>query len=288
MTEESLYLRELARQVAEVYRAHPQARAAMITGSAAEGESDCYSDIDMSIYYADTLPTDEELLTGRAPNGFGEKNWTLGDRSAGTLIESYHRDGIEFQIIHSTLEATEQVFDIVWSGEEIGTPYNKAMSGLLECVPFYGEEIFTTWKERIAAYPDALAEASIKKYLSFTPLWGILDALERRDGIIWRQQILVETAHNLIGILAALNRLYFTTFQFKRTTRFCNQMAIAPPDFAARINALFTQSSTEAALSLCQLVEEIVTLVEQQMPQIDTTAAHKRIGMARQQWKIKR
>lgn len=286
MTGESIYLRERARQVADVYRTHPLARAAMITGSAAEGESDRYSDIDMSIYYAGALPTDEELLAGRVRNGFGEKNWTIGDRDGGTLIESYHRDGIEFQIIHSTLEATEKVFEIVWSGEEIGTPYNKAMSGLLECIPFYGEEIFADWKKRIAQYPDALAEASVKKYLNFTPLWGITDALKNRDGVIWRHQILVETAHNLIGVLAALNRLYFTPFQFKRTTRFCDRMTVAPPDLAARINALFTQSPAEAAVSARHLVEETVSLVERQMPQVDTTAARKRIGMARRRWEI--
>lgn len=288
MTEESIYLREKARQVAVVYGTHPQVRAAMITGSAAEGESDCYSDIDMSIYYADTLPTDEELIVRREQNGFGEKNWTLGDRDAGTLIESYHRDGIEFQIIHATLAATEQVFETVWSGSEIGTPYNKVMSGILECIPYSGEEIIARWKKRIADYPDSLAEASVKKYLNFTPVWGITEALDSRDGIIWRYQILVETAHNLIGVLAALNHLYFTSFQFKRTARFCRQMAFAPPDAATRINALLTQSPTDAALSTRQLVEETVALVERKMPHIETTAVRKRIGMARKKWEMPR
>ena len=59
MTSESAYLIELARRNLQPYLALPHLRAAMITGSAALGLSDRYSDIDMMIYY-DVLPDDEE------------------------------------------------------------------------------------------------------------------------------------------------------------------------------------------------------------------------------------
>jgi predicted nucleotidyltransferase len=50
MSQESQYLLAIAQQVAETYTAHPQAKAAMVTGSVAEENCDRYSDIDMSIY----------------------------------------------------------------------------------------------------------------------------------------------------------------------------------------------------------------------------------------------
>ena len=43
----------------------------------------------------------------------------------------------------------------------------------------------------------------------------------------------------LIAVLAGLNRLYFTTFQFKRTQRFIDEMDIKPDRLAQRIEALF-------------------------------------------------
>ena len=55
MTEFSRYLLDLASRKAEVYSALPGARAGMLSGSAAAGDSDGYSDIDMRIYY-DALP----------------------------------------------------------------------------------------------------------------------------------------------------------------------------------------------------------------------------------------
>jgi hypothetical protein len=39
---------------------------------------------------------------------------------------------------------------------------------------------------------------------------------------------------DIVGVLAALNRLYFSTFEFKRAGRFLSRLDIAPPDLAAR------------------------------------------------------
>ena len=64
MTPESEYLLNLARRNLQPYLKLPQLRAAMVTGSAALGLSDRYSDIDMTLYY-DALPTEEELNQAR-------------------------------------------------------------------------------------------------------------------------------------------------------------------------------------------------------------------------------
>ena len=61
------YLLALARRNAAVYATHLQVRAILLMGSAAEGQSDFFSDLDMAIYY-DELPSDEIGL-GVAPVG---------------------------------------------------------------------------------------------------------------------------------------------------------------------------------------------------------------------------
>lgn len=63
MIEDNIFLRHAKRNV-KAYTANPKVKAAMVTGSVAEGLCDEYSDIDMSIYYSD-LPTDEELQIAR-------------------------------------------------------------------------------------------------------------------------------------------------------------------------------------------------------------------------------
>jgi predicted nucleotidyltransferase len=52
----------LAKRNANIYLSHCAPRAILLTGSAARGLADCYSDIDMIVYYNGALPTDEQLL----------------------------------------------------------------------------------------------------------------------------------------------------------------------------------------------------------------------------------
>ncbi len=98
-------------------------------------------------------------------------------------------------------------------------------------------------------------------------------------------QALSEAAFNLVGVLAGLNGIYYTTFQFKRVERFVAGLTIAPPNFYARLQGLFNAPLEEALSALEQLVAETVALVEQHMPQIDTTAARRRIGWRAQPWR---
>ena len=116
------------------------------------------------------------------------------------------------------------------------------------------------------------------------PVWYVQDALDARDATLWHFQIRIETAYALLGILAGLNRLYFTTFQFKKMRRFVDQMRIKPERFAERVEALFRQTPAEAAASLEVLVREVLALVEREMPEVDIARLQRRVGGRRPRW----
>ena len=84
-TAQSEYLLRMGRQVLAPYTRLPVACAAMITGSAAEGISDHYSDLDMTVYYDGELPTEETLAQIKEANGAPERAWFMGDRADGIL-----------------------------------------------------------------------------------------------------------------------------------------------------------------------------------------------------------
>jgi hypothetical protein len=285
-TAQSDYLVELGRKILEPYTRLPTARAAMITGSAAEGSSDLYSDLDMTVYYEGELPSEEELARIREANGASGRVWLIGDRAEGNIAEAYELDGIQAQIGHATIAAWETDMVEVVERFNADTPLHKAMSGTLECIAVYGEAYVDRWKERIAAYPDGLARAMVEKHLQFFPVWYVQGALETRDAMLWHYQILTESAYNLVGVLAGLNRLYFTSFQFKKMRRFLGQMTIVPEHFAERLENLFRQDTGEAALALEVLVDEVTGLVEQHMPDVDTSAVRKRLGKRRGKWEV--
>ncbi len=285
MTPESEYLLSLAKRNLQAYLSLPTLRAAMVTGSVALGLSDHYSDIDMMIYY-DALPSDDELLSARLRNGGTELLWRVDNRAEGELMESYRVQGVECQIAHATIAAWERDMAIVLEQHDVKTPLHKALSGTLEGIPLYGAELINAWKDKIANYPPALAQAMVEQHLQFFPLWSVQPQLAARDAKLWHYQILTEASYNLLAILAGLNRQYFTTFQFKRMQHFVAQLSIAPFDFAARLDRLFTAEFPAAALELEALVGETIELVAQHMPQIDVSNIRQKIGQRKPAWKF--
>ena len=283
-TAQSEYLLRMGRQILAPYTRLPAARAAMITGSAAEGISDHYSDLDMTVYYSGELPGEETLAQIREANGAQERAWFMGKRADGNIAEAYELDGVQAQIGHATVEAWENDIAEVLERFNPDTPLHKAMSGTLVCVAVHGDEYIARWKAKIRDYPDGLARAMVERWLKFFPVWYVQDALDVRDATVWHFQIRAETAYNLIGILAGLNRQYFTTFQFKKMRRFLDQMPIKPERLADRLEDVFRQSPSGAAASLELLVREVVALVRSEMPEVDVSAPTRRIGGRRPCW----
>ncbi len=282
-SEASAHLIGLATRNARIYTTLPELRALILTGSAVEGTSDYYSDIDMIAYY-ETLPSEETLADAARQNG-GTDRKPLGPRMENQAAESYQVRGVECQVAHTTITAWEEEMATVLDKLEVATPLQKALSGLLECIPLYGEPLIRGWQTRLKAYPDALAKAMVEQYLTFFPLWGLQDRLESRDATVWINEVLVQTSQNLLGVMAGLNHVYYSPFQFKRMHRFVEKLVIKPDDLAERIEALFHTEAPRAAVLSESLVKETVILVERHMPQVDTTRARSRIGWRQQAWK---
>ena len=137
-TPESLYLRTLAQRISTPYVALSNTRAAMLSGSAAEGISDRYSDIDMMIYYADELPPEDVLALARQHNNGSTRLWTIDDRANGSLLEAYAVKGVECQISHATLAVWAQGMDSVLRDLDVETPLQKALEGTIHGISLHG------------------------------------------------------------------------------------------------------------------------------------------------------
>lgn len=123
-----------------------------------------------------------------------------------------------------------------------------------------------------------------ERYLRFFPLWGMAGRFRTRDAALWETQTLVENAQNLLGVLAGINRLYYTTFQFKRMRRFIGKMSIRPDNLAERVEALFRIDAEAAALEMEALVGEVIALVEAHLPAVNTAPVRGRLGWRQSPW----
>ncbi len=285
MTDRTQYLLELVKRNVEAYIANPKTKAVMVTGSVAEGLCDEYSDCDVCFYY-DELPTEDELQLVRQQNQGSELIGILGDRQVGAFGESFLMNGVECQFAHATITQWEKEISTVLEQFDVQSPIMKGMSGTLIGIPLYGETLIQQWKAKVANYPNGLAQTMVEHYLKFFAIWGMQQKFAKRDTTLWYYQIIVESAQNLLGVMSGLNRLYYSTFQFKRMNKFIEQMEIAPRNLAARLEGLFYNEASVAVNQLEALVRETVELVEIHLPQVDTLSAKRKLGWRQQPWEI--
>ncbi len=104
------------------------------------------------------------------------------------------------------------------------------------------------------------------------PYWAAHEQIAARDARLFEMQSLLDSAFNVLAMLSGLNRIYFTTFQFKGIRQHVAAFETAPSRLAERLESLFKLDRAAAAEELRQLVEETVSLVEERMPGVDTSS----------------
>jgi hypothetical protein len=275
------HLRTLARGIVDVTLERVPARGALLVGSAARGDADYYSDLDL-ILYVDHLPTDQVLAGIRA--AVGGMNPVAKEATEHACGVEFELDGVRTEITFITVARVEirleQLLDRL---EEIDTPVQKALLGVLEGLPLHGEELIERWQSRLRDFPEPLRRAMVERYWRFFPLWYYVDAMAARDAELWRLDMLLEAAFNLLGVLAGLNRLYFSRFELKRMRSLIDQMEIAPPHLADRLESLFRLEPRDAAEELERLVEETRVLVAGELPDLELPLPLRLPPKARQQ-----
>lgn len=244
---------------------------ALISGSVAEGIADARSDLDMSIVF-DVLPPEASLRAACAAPWF----WQNGSLDEGSLVVALHVDGIEVQIGYSDHATLARELDQVLVANDPDTPLHKLAEGLQKAEPLAGAERLLGLQERIAAFPEHLGLAMAAHFLGRVTPWRAIAQLVERDASVWCRELQVEAAYRLLGALAGLNGLYFTTFQFKRMHRFAERMQLAPPGFAARLERVLHGDAKTAFAELHALEGEVIGLVGSRWPGLDLAAVRER------------
>lgn len=258
-------LRELADRLGAAYLSHCRPRAALLAGSAATGDADFYSDLDLLFYY-DDVPPDEALAAARRE--LGAERSRISGRDQTGVGERFYVRGVQCQLGHLVIAEWEKEIAKVVIELQLEEPLLKAISGLFEGTALHGADLVERWREQ-AAYTDRLQRAMIEKHWRFFPWWYYEERLGARDTTVWRHDVLVQSAYNIVGVLAALNQVYFSTFEFKRAGRFLSRLEVAPPNLAARLNALFELDERRATAELEELVGETQALVADRFPDVD-------------------
>jgi hypothetical protein len=282
MTHESRHLRSIAERNAARLARDPNVLAVLLMGSVARGESDRISDIDCAVYYREIPDEDayNEILRRATESGGGIHG---GDRENGIAVYEFV-DGVRCDFAHATLALWEKDVSPVLERFEADAPYQKVLGGVVEGIPLYGGAVIATLKEK-AVYPDGLAKAMIEKHLAFYPL-SIMEKMQAgRGDLLWLYESLVESQKNVLGVLMGLNRKYHWG-EYKRVHRLAAELTIAPANLAARLRRVFTALPVDAAHEMGLLADETLALVATHFPDIDLTAARKRLHFPLTSWQM--
>jgi hypothetical protein len=239
----------------------------------------------MIVYYDDALPTDEQLEAARKQIGARDFQEAYPRSEGRTCGETYRVQGVECQVGHKVIADLEERTVSLLDGRDPTSLGIKAIMGLQSGIPLHGSDLIYAWQARINEFSDQLARGMVEHYLrQLFPLWYVAEAMARRDCAAWLHQMLAETALNVLGILAGLNRQYFVPFQFKRTRHFVDSLAIAPDDLANRLDRLFMMDVAAGISEIERLVRETIALVNAHMPEANTSVMRYPPGQRQQPW----
>ncbi len=241
----------------------------MMAGSAALGTSDEHSDIDLLNYYEE-LPDPIVFAVLMRRLGAEPMGEITPPRPEGFAV-NFRLEGIEVQTGAQLIAGLERRLDRIAAGD-VDWITSKVAMGLQEGLPLHGEDLVCTWQER-AAYPDSLRRREVEANLGFFAIWTINDHLAARDAELFRRQMLLDGAFRVLAILSAVNRLYFTTFQFKRARAHSARMAVSPGRLAERLDRVANTAPSAAAEELRTLVDDTKAIVRLEFPDLDVDAS---------------
>jgi len=261
MTAASALRFDLAMRVLDAHRNLPGLVTSFVTGSTAEGIADEASDLDMFLGF-DELPPEADLDAMRQTLDPNEPKWKLGAHADGELLVSIRMDGVEVQYGCQTMASLDGEIDRLVAGEYVRAPEQKIAMGLAIATPLLGGEVFERRRERIARYPEALRNAMIDAHMPRTPIWRIWQRVEGRDAALWIRKECVECGYLAAGLLAGMNGVWHSDFQFKRITKFCDALTAKPAGLEASFEVLANGPLPEAVEAARTLFAEIAKLLE--------------------------
>jgi predicted nucleotidyltransferase len=262
-------LRELARRVVDEALARAEVRAALLAGSAGRGDADSWSDIDL-LLYVDELPPAGALEELRLAIGGFEPRAKNRHEGEADGIE-FELEGVLVEVSFHTVAAVERLLEgLLVELVELDQPWQKLALGLLEGLALEDDGTIDRWRARLEDYPEPLRRALIELYWrDLFPLWHWVESLEARDCELFRLEMLVDGTLRLLGVLAALNRVYYSRFHLKRVGNLIAGLAVAPADLKTRLDALPGLPPREAADELGELAVETRALVLAELPDLE-------------------
>jgi predicted nucleotidyltransferase len=278
----------LGRRVGLAYAQHDSVAAVLLAGSSARGHADRYSDVELLVAWDDaptaedraaivsSLADDHRLIDFDEPWQCWEDELFVGRDASGRP-----NSGVPVEVVHQLVPVIEgRIADVV---ERFDPDLDKqsTIHAITRGVRVHGEPMIGTWAARAEPYPRELAAAMVRRYGQIDRYADWQMHMARGPNLMLAHERLAQVERHVLLMLQALNGRYH--YKFKWLIPVIEELAIAPPELAARLAEVHLDVA-DGAGSLSQLVEETYDLVEAHLPEIDVERLRAVFRWQRPEW----
>lgn len=288
---------ELAESIAGIYASNSNVRAIFVGGSVSRGYADEYSDLEIGIFWG-SRPTDEERK--ESISRIGGEEWKFdnfsGEKASEHLglsemtIGSKHFSGtLMVAPKHMTVEAAARWVSALVDDLDTTRRNYELASAIRYGLPLFGHDLIEEWKQKVASFPKKLSVKLVQQNLWLGPWFNWAAYAHRSDHLVLAQH-LVWMQQRIVDVLAALNREYVPSPEYKWVHRLIDGFELQPNECASRLRATFaTDDIIVAARGIVDLGLELIDLVEEHLPEVNEMSLvhdHPEINTswARQRW----
>lgn len=247
----------------------PDLISAILTGSAAKGYADDYSDLDIILIYKNPLSNEEfERIVKEAKESGGDLY--NGTPEHGFSVY-YYIEGIKCDFAFGSQSETQKLFNEVTedSDEPVDLIKHLQVSGFIDGFMLFDDNWLQPLIDKTKDMPSALKQKLVGQHLKFLPKWAFEKmAIERKD-ILFYYECVLEDISNLIAILCGLNGIYHPG-KIKGAEFIINKMKIKPVNFTRRYKNIFKLNGYEASEELYNLINETLELIDRHLPEVST------------------
>lgn len=276
MNELSKQYLNLAQKNAQSLISNSNVAAVLVTGSAAKGYADEYSDVDNLVILNDKMSRDEfdKIVVDAKAEG--------GDLYHGTPDEGFavykYVEGIKFDYGFGFKTEQEELIKNMLDNPEPDDTKQLIISGFCESYIISGHDWVNEWKSKALNYPEQLAAIMVKKHLHFHPKWALEKmGIERNDNLFLYEDF-IKAAESIFAVMCAVNRMYYPG-KLKGAWYYIEQMKYKPDRLKEKLDLLFSVARDHAVEILSLLIKELFDLVDIHIPDYSTERARMIFGM---------
>lgn len=266
MNEATSWRLALAKHIADAYIVNPGVQAVIVNGSVGRGSADRYSDLELTVFWAEHPSEQERRAAVERAGGNEPTLWPFYEPDE-EYSSSYQVGGIKVDVGEFTVETVERFIHDVTERADIADYKQILLSVVLYGTPIHGTALVRQWQMRASQYSDELARAMILAHCTFN--LSAADVLAERDDLLMLYDLICATQRQILGVLLGLNRLYLANPNYKWLDQLVSELRIAPAALAFRLKQIFRTDAKLAVRALQQLVEETLALVAQNMPELE-------------------